>query len=211
MFQLTKLWVDPFHGIDTVEIRYTWSPIGEPARWEGEEEAEVMWPIPNTNPIVRQVTIEIPREVNGQEKYQLHYRFGGGGERRRDYSPVITEEIVSCEVPYVDEEGRITQVRLLWGVNGWVAPNWTATDLDGLSLGGVNAGPQAGGDGIVDDAIYELVQTVPLPRRWVGRVWGPKGSVVEYVYQLLRTGSPLPEDDFEIWDNNQTQNYRLTL
>jgi hypothetical protein len=27
----------------------------------------------------------------------------------------------------------------------------------------------------------------------------------------LRTNSPLPEDDFEHWENNQTQNYRLVL
>ena len=73
------------------------------------------------------------------------------------------------------------------------------------------AGHDAEGEGIADEAIYELVQTVPLPRRFVARIWGPKGATVEYVFQLLRTNSPVPEDDFARWDNNQLQNYRMVL
>jgi hypothetical protein len=32
MFQLTKVWIDQEPGIEMVEIRYLWSPLGEPAR-----------------------------------------------------------------------------------------------------------------------------------------------------------------------------------
>lgn len=66
-------------------------------------------------------------------------------------------------------------------------------------------------EGLADDAIYELVRTVLLPRWYVAEVWDHCGTIGEYMYPLLRTNSPLPEDDFERWDNNQTQNYRLTL
>ena len=31
---------------------------------------------------------------------------------------------------------------------------------------------------------------------------GAEGREVEYVFQLLRTNSPLPDDDFALWDNN---------
>lgn len=208
MFQLTKVWVDHEPGPETVEIRYTWSPLGEPARWEGEEEAEIMAIVPNTSPQMRQAVLEIPRSLNGKDSYLLHYRFGGGGEHKKELAQIFTEEIVAQEIPYVDHEGRITEVRLLWGVNGWAAQNWTQAKLEGLNL---QMGPDVEGEGIADDAIYELVQTVPLPRRYVGKVWGPRGATVEYVYQLLRTNSPLPEDDFTAWDNNQLQNYRLEL
>ena len=54
--------------------------------------------------------------------------------------------------------------------------------------------------GIADEAIYEFVQTMDLPRRFVGKVWGPKGSTVQYSFQLLRTNTPIPEDEFERWD-----------
>ena len=213
MFQLTKVWVDPRPDIETVEIRYTWSPLGEPAKWEGEVEAEVMSVVPNTNPRVRQVVLEIPRYLNDKDSYQLHYRFESGGEHSREFSPTFAEEIVARDIPYTDNEGRITEVRLLWSVNGWGAPNWTHAKLEGLPLkvSDEQAGHDREGEGIADDAIYELIQTVPLPRRYMGKVWGPRGATVEYVYQLLRTGSPLPEDDFETWDNDQWQNYRLLL
>jgi hypothetical protein len=213
MFQLTKVWTDQEPGIEMVEIRYTWSPPGESARWEGEEEEEVMAAVPNTNPRVRQAVIEIPRYLNDQDAYHLHYRFVFVRGGREQFSPVFTEEVVAREIPYIDREGRITEVRLLWGVNGWSAQNWTQAKLEGLNLQTTPtlAGHDREGEGIADDAIYELIQTVPLPRRYIAKVWGPRGSTVEYAYQLLRTDSPLSEDDFEIWDNNQGQNYRLVL
>ncbi|MBI3300748.1 MAG: hypothetical protein HYZ72_01520 [Deltaproteobacteria bacterium] len=213
MFQLTKLWIDQEPGIEMVEIRYLWSPLGEPARWEGQEEEEVMSVVPNTTPQVRQAVIEIPRYLNDKDSYQLHYRFVVVRWGREEFSPVFTEEIVAREVPYLDHEGRITEVRLLWGVNGWGAQNWTQAKLEGLNLQTIptRAGHDREGEGIADDAFYELIQTVPLPRRYIAKVWGPRGATVEYAYQLLRTNSPLPEDDVETWDNNQSQNYRLVL
>jgi hypothetical protein len=213
VFQLTKVWTDQEPGIGMVEIRYLWSPLGEAARWEGQEDAEVLAVVPDTNPRVRQTVIEIPRYLNEKDSYQLHYRFVVVRNGREEFSPIFSEEIVAREVPYVDQQGRITEVRVLWGVDGWAAPNWTQARLEGLKLHMIPTRPghDIEGEGIADDAFYELIQTVPVPRRYVAKVWGPRGAAVEYVYQLLRTNSPLPEDDFETWDNNQTQNYRLVL
>jgi hypothetical protein len=213
MFQMTKVWIDQEPGIGMVEVRYLWSPLGEPARWEGQEEEEVLSVVPNTHPQVRQAVIEVPRYLDGKDSYQLHYRFVIVRQGREEFSPIFSEEIVSREVPYVDNEGRITEVRVLWGVDGWNAPNWTQARLEGLKLQMIPTRPghDIEGEGIADDAMYELIQTVPLPRRYVAKVWGPRGATVEYVYQLLRTNSPIPEDDFETWDNNNTQNYRLVL
>jgi hypothetical protein len=213
VFQLTKVWIDEEPGINMVEIRYLWSPLGEPARWEGQEETEVMAVVPNTTPRVRQAVLEIPRYLADKDSYHLHHRFVFVRNGREEFSPVFTEDIVAHEVAYVDDAGRITEVRLLWSVNGWNASNWTQTKLAGLNLvtDETRAGHDREGEGIADDAIYELIQTVPLPRRYVGKVWGLRGASVEYVYQLLRTNSPIPDDDFETWDNNETRNYRLVL
>jgi hypothetical protein len=213
VFQLTKTWVDQEPGIEMVEIRFTWSALGETAKWNGQEETEVLSVVPNTNPRVRQVVIEIPRYLDNKDSYQLHYRFTFVRGGKEEFSPIYTEEIVAQEVPYVDTVGRITEVRLLWGVNGWNAQNWTQARLAGLNLQMIPTRPghDIEGEGIADDAFYELIQTVPLPRRYVAKVWGPRGATVEYVYQLLRTNSPIPEDDFTSWDNNETKNYRVTL
>ena len=50
MFQLTKTWIDQEPGVSMVEIRYLWTPIGQVAKWEGEEESEVMAVVPNAIP-----------------------------------------------------------------------------------------------------------------------------------------------------------------
>jgi len=213
VFQLTKTWVDQEPGIEMVEIRYTWSALGEAAKWNGQEETEVLSVVSNTNPRIRQGVIEIPRYLDNKESYQLHYRFVFVRGGREEFSPIFTEEIVAQEVPYVDTVGRITEVRLLWGVNGWTAQNWTQAKLEGLNLttNETRAGHDREGEGIADDAMYELIRTVPLPRHYVAKVWGPRGATVEYSYQLLRTNSPIPDDDFTAWDNNETKNYRVVL
>jgi hypothetical protein len=212
VFQLTKLWVDPGPGIDTMEIRYTWCRHGEEPHWDGDEYAEVMAVLPDTDPPVRTAALEVPRCLDGDDSYVLHYRFGPGGEHITGYTPVISEEIVSAEVEYVDQDGDLTEVRVLWSVGGPGAPNWSQATLDGLPP--AVRGPTGRADeqeGLTDDAIYELVQTVPLPRRYVARVGGPRGAEVEYVYQLLRTNSPLPETDFERWEDNGGKKFYVTL
>lgn len=213
MFQLTKIWIDPSDKVETVEIRFTWSAIGENPKWQGNDEAEVMSLIPNTKPRVRQAAIEIPRYLNGKDNYLLHFQFGGGGEHHAGFSQVYTEEIVSHEIPYVDQEGLITEVRLLWCVGGWSAPNWSQARLEGLPLtyDKDEAGHDQEGEGIADEAMYELVQTVPLPRRFAGKVWGPRGATVEYSMLLLRTNTPTGTDEFERWDNNGGANYSIVL
>jgi hypothetical protein len=104
-------------------------------------------------------------------------------------------------------------VRVLWSVGGWNAPNWTQARLEGLPLhlDRKTPGHDAEGEGITDEAIYELVQTVPLPRRFIGKVWGPRGAAVEYCFQLLRSNAPVPDDEFERWNNNESRNYTLVL
>ena len=213
MFQMTKIWIDAGDRVDSVEIRYTWSSLGEPPKWGGNEEAEVMTVIPNTNPRVRQAVIEIPRYLHDRDNYLLHYQFGGGGEHHQGFSQIFSEEIVSREIPYVDTDGSLTEVRLLWCVGGWTAPNWTQARLEGLPLtiDKNTPGHDAEGEGIADEAMYEFIQTVPLPRRFVAKVWGPRGWTVEHCFQLMRINSPNPSDDFEKWDNNGGKNYSVVL
>jgi len=214
MFQLTKVWIDPRPNFENVEIRYKWSPLGEQVTFKGDEDCEVMAAVPNTNPTVRRAILEIPRYLNDKDNYLFHYQFiPGGTQGQGPLSPIFTEEIVAREVEYVDHDGWVTEVRVVWGVEGWTAPNLTQAELKGLELKlpPDTPGHDREGEGIADAAIYELIQTVPLPRHWVAKVWGPKGSTVEHAFQLLRNNTPTVGDDGERWDNNNAQNYRLSL
>src|SRR6516165_141711 len=114
--------------------------------------------VPNTNPPMRLAVLEIPRYLDCEPNYLLHYRFDGGGESREGFNRDLTEEIVSREVEYIDREGLITEVRLMWSVGGWSAPNWSQAKLEGLKLtrSENQAGHDAEGEGIADEAIYEL-------------------------------------------------------
>jgi hypothetical protein len=40
MFQLAKIWIGNAPAAQTVEVRYTWSRLGEGPTWNGNEEAE---------------------------------------------------------------------------------------------------------------------------------------------------------------------------
>jgi hypothetical protein len=213
MFALAKLWTDNNSGPDPVAISYTCTEPGHLPQWQGEEDTQIMVPISDFNPAARRAIIEIPRYLNGSDRYVLHYRFGRAGENRNGLSPVFTEEIRARELEYVDHEGWLTEVRLLWSINGWDAPNWTQASLEGLdlNLNAMAAGHDAEGEGIADNAIYELIQTVPLPRRYRAKVWAPRGATVEYAYQLLRTNAPVVGEDEERWDNNHGRNFQLVM
>jgi len=99
MFQITKVWVDPSDKVDSVEIRFTSSAIGEAPKWQGDDEAEVMSVIPHTTPRVRQAAIEIPRYLNGKDNYLLHYQFGGGGSIMRAFLRPILRKLSRGRFP----------------------------------------------------------------------------------------------------------------
>jgi hypothetical protein len=210
VFQLTKIWVDPEPGIDTIEIRWTWSAADGSPDWDDNDAAELMSIVPGSNPVVRTAEIEIPRYVDGRDSYLLHYRFSRGGEHHQGFSPVFTERIVSREIEYVDTKGELTEVRLVWSVAGSTAPNWSQATLVGLPASGPGT-PDPEQAGVADEAIYELIQTIPLPRRYVAKVWSPEGSTVEYRYQLLRNYAPTEADQFERWDDNGGAQYHVEL
>jgi hypothetical protein len=213
MFQLTKVWVDPGPEFENVEIRYKWSPLGEFPKFEGDEEAEVMAVVPNTNPRVRQAILEIPRYLKNKDNYSFHYQFIPGGTNRAPISPIFTEEIAAQEVVYVDNEGWATEVRLMWSVDGWGAPNLTQATLEGLNLniGGNLPGHDREGEESPMRRFMSWSRRCHCRAATRPRSGDPKVSMVEYVFQLLRTNAPTLGDEGERWDNNQKENYKVVL
>src|SRR3984893_13776969 len=80
MFQLAKVWVDYVPTNHTVEIRYTWSKLDQRPRWSGDEEAEVMSVLPNTNPPTRLAVLEITRYLD--KKAELPFALSVWWRRR---------------------------------------------------------------------------------------------------------------------------------
>jgi hypothetical protein len=208
LFGLRKTWVDPQPGIEMVQLHYAWTPPGQEPDWEAGDE-RVLTPS-EASPGLRTAVIEVPRQVNGNHDYVLHYFFFAVHGAESSTSPVITEEIVAREVGYRDETGTWTHVGVGWGVSpglpGLAAPNYTAAAMDGLSFeeAGAGAPPEP-------PPIYEFVQAQPLPHVFRGLVWGPRGFDVGYVFHLVRAGGPRPEEDTERWEDNGGSGWTLTL
>jgi hypothetical protein len=208
LFGLRKTWVDPGPGIEMVQLHHAWTRRGQEPDWEGADTTVLT--AGEAAPAVRTAVIEVPRQVDGSHDYLLHHFFFvvRGTEWRS--SPVFTEEIVAREVTYEDPEGRWTHVGIGWGVPpappAAAAPNYTAAAMDGLSFEepGAGAPPEPA-------PIHEFVQAQPLPHVFRGLVWGPRGCDVRYVFHLVRAGSPRPEDDTEIWDDDGGSGWTLTL
>jgi hypothetical protein len=207
LFGLRKTWFDPAPGIEMVQLHFAWTLPGQEPDWDAADSC-VMTP-DDASPRLRTAVIEAPRHQNGSREYLLHHFFYVVRGTEWVSSPVFTEEIVTREITYTDEDGRWTHVGLAWGVSPGdptlAAPNYTAAAMDGLAFedAGAGAPPEPA-------PVYEFVRAQPLPHVFRGLVWGPRGSDLRYVVHLVRTGAPDGEDA-EVWDDNGGTGWTLTL
>ena len=208
VFALRRTWTDPLPGIEMVQLHYAWTPPGEEPDWETAE-CRVLT-TSDVAPGLRTAVVEVPRQVAGGREYLLHHFFFVVHGTESQTSPVFTEEIVAREVTFVDESGDWSHVGIAWGVSpgspDLAAPNYTAAAMDGLPFedSGADAPPEPA-------LIHEFVRAQPLPHVFRGLVWGPRGFDLTYVFHLVRAGSPRPEEDTEVWDDNGGSGWTLTL
>jgi hypothetical protein len=207
-FGLRKTWVDTGPGIEMVQLHYAWTGPGQEPDWEAAD-SRVLTPSA-ASPGLRSAVIEAPRQFDGGREYLLHHFFFVVQGTEWVSSPVFTEEVVAREVSYEDGEGRWTHVGIAWGVSPGLAelaaPNYTAAAMDGLLFEDAGAGAPA-----EPAPIYEFVHAQPLPHVFRGLVWGPRGFEVRYAFHLVRAGTPDPEEDTEIWDDDGGTGWTLTL
>jgi hypothetical protein len=208
LFGLRKTWFDPAPGIEMVQLHFAWTPPGVEPDWEAAD-SRVLTPH-ERSPRLRTAVIETPRHLDGHREYLLHHFFYVVRGTEWVSSPVFTEEIVAREVTRTDEDGRWTHVGIGWGVSPGdpllAAPNYTAAAMDGLSFEDAGAGAPA-----EPAPIHEFVRAQPLPHVFRGLVWGPRGAELRYVVHLVCAGSPRPEEDTEMWDDNGGNGWTLTL
>ena len=203
LFGLRRTWVDPGPGIDMVQIRYTWSPPGEPPDWA---DADTRVLAPHAGP-VRTAVLEVPL-AGGRGPRVLPAPLLLRGQRDRPgLSPVFTEEIVTHEVTYEDPgrlhlgRRRLERRRRVAGAGRAELPRLR---MDGLPFEPVGTAPEHSG-------IYEFVRAQPLPHVFRGRVWGSAALDLRYAYHLVREGLPDPADDSERWDDNGGSGWTVHL
>jgi hypothetical protein len=127
----------------------------------------------------------IPDPATGgyTEHYAFHHYFEMFRNGRHEQSPLYTEEIVSKEVEYLDFQGTLGMMCLFWSLSDWDAPQYQPTEEPNFITRFGADSPYRSHKfyGSEDKDFFsrrrsEMVRALPLPHRFVGKIYGPKGA-----------------------------------
>ncbi len=148
----------------------------------------------------------IPNPASGgyTENYAFHHYFEVFRNGKRAQSPLYTEEIVSKEVEYLDFQGNLGGMCIFWSVYDWDAPQYQPTEEANFIVRFGEDSPHRSHKfyGIEDKETFsrirsEMLQSLPLPRRFVGKIYGPKGAQVHQRWHVGNMWQPNPADRWE--------------
>ncbi len=210
-FFLRKEWIDQEDGIDRVSFNMTLGHLNEPADWKNTQ-TFIMMPEWGNIPLKRTWIVRLPTHIEGRDRYLFHYFFqvfySNGTER---VSNAFSQMVMPREFEYIDYSGEFHNVRLHWSLGSWSYPQDTDLEVDGIEWGtefSVSNAIYRANDKLYLNGRVLMVGRLPVPRRFRGLIWGPKGSEIRYCFQLQRI---LPEGSDLRWDNNLGKDYSLTL
>jgi len=139
------------------------------------------------------------------ENYAFHHYFEVFRDGKREQSPLYTEEIVSKEVEYLDFQGALGGMCIFWGVYDWDAPQYQPTEEPRFieRYGEDNPYRSYKFYGTEDKETFsrirsEMLQSLPAPRRFVGRIRGPRGA---QVHQSWHVGGLWTPDRDQRWES----------
>jgi hypothetical protein len=152
---------------------------------------------------VRRKVIRLPKAIpdptTGQfsEHYAFHHYFEIFREGKRELSPVYTEEIVSKEVEYIDYTGNLGGMCIFWSIYDWDAPQYQPTEVPEFIARFGEESPFRSFKfyGAEDKETFsrtrtEMLRSLPTPRRFVGKIHGPKGAQVHQSWHVGGMWSP---------------------
>ena len=209
---LRKEWVDQEDGIDRVQLNMTLSTPHLPADWNATQTFTMM-PEWGTTPLRRAWIVRLPTHFQGHDRYLFHYFFQIlNKDGTEQVTNPFTQYIVPQPFEFLDHGGDFAQVRVHWSVGDWSYPQDAELEVEGIEWGSefsVSQAPYRFSDRLFRRGRMLRLQRLPVPRRFRGLIWAPKGAKVCYCFQMLR---PLPGDEYEtLWDNNFGRDYRLTI
>jgi len=166
----------------------------------------------------RRKVIRVPSDVwdpaqnKHVENYDLHHYFEVFREGKRELSPVYTEEIVSQEVEFVDQQGTLGGMCIYWSLYDWDAPQYQPTEVPEFieKYGEDNPFRSFKFYGSADMEEFgriraEMLKALPTPRRFVGKIRGPKGA---QVVQSWHVGGMWTPNKLERWESYWGNNVR---
>jgi hypothetical protein len=164
---------------------------------------------------VRRKIIKLPAEIHDPasgkytDNYLFHHYYEVFVNGRREHSPLYTEEIVSKEVEFVDYQGNLGGMCIYWSVYDWDSPQYQPTEEPNFiaRYGEENPYRSFKFYGCEDMEEFsrirsEMLAALPMPRRFVGKIRGPKGSEVHQRWHVGGLWTPNRADRWEdYWGN----------
>lgn len=138
------------------------------------------------------------------ENYVFHHYFEIFRNGKREQSSLYTEEIVSKEVEYLDFQGNLGGMCIFWSVYDWDSPQYQPTEEPNFiaRFGEDNPYRSHKFYGTEDKDNFsrirsEMLRSLPLPRRFVGKIYGPKNAQIHQRWHVGNLWQPNPTDRWE--------------
>jgi hypothetical protein len=138
------------------------------------------------------------------ENYAFHYYFEIFRNGQREQSSLYTEEIVSKEVEYLDFQGSLGGMCIFWSIYDWDAPQYQPTEEPNFLARFGEDSPYRSfkfyGSGDMENfgrIRSDMLRSLPLPRRYVGKIHGPKGAQVHQRWHVGGLWTPNPAERWE--------------
>jgi hypothetical protein len=160
---------------------------------------------------IRRKIIRLPKDIPDPsapgsyvENYAFHHYFEVFRNGKREQSALYTEEIVSKEVEYIDFQGNLGGMCIFWSVYDWDAPQYQPTEEHNFitRFGEDNPYRSHKFYGSEDKENFsrirsDMLKSLPLPRRFVGKIYGPRGAEVHQRWHVGALWSPNPAERWE--------------
>jgi hypothetical protein len=140
-----------------------------------------------------------------RENYTFHHYFEIFRNGKREQSPLYTEEIVSKEVEYLDFQGTLGGMCIFWSIYDWDAPQYQPTEescfIERFGEDSPYRSHKFYGSEDMENfgrIRSEMLRSLPTPRRFVGKIYGPKGT---QVHQRWHVGGLWDPDPARRWED----------
>lgn len=164
---------------------------------------------------MRRKVIRLPKAIHDPatgemtENYAFHHYFEVFKNGQRELSLLYTEEIISQEIEYLDYQGDLGGMCVFWSLNDWDAPQYSPTEEHNFIAYYGEDNPfrshkfYAAEDKDEFSRIRsEMLKALPLPRRYVGKVHGPKGTALLQSWHRGNMWQPNPAERWEDYYGN---------
>jgi hypothetical protein len=156
----------------------------------------------------RRKVLRLPNtvSVNGHhtEEYSFHHYFEVFRHGRQHHGPLFTEEIVTKEIEYVDYVGNLGGMCVYWSIGDWDTAQYTPTEEHNFVARYGEDSPWRSHKfyGVEDKTTFsrirsEMLAALPMPRRYVANIRGPRGATVHQGWHVGGLWTPNPSERWE--------------